>query len=236
MTFTAIYNSAFVYDRPGLPAGGRATPVHVDFGDGTSHRRHRRQAHALHPRLRARHLHRALQRDRRPGQPGDVAARRHRLRHAARRRSRSTATTFTAHVDGGDGRPLSYEWTFGDGDGAARPERSSTTGTDRVTLRVVDGTTTVATTSIGLGLALAPARSDRLALGEAVGAAQLGLALAAELVRRSRRSAAARRPAGRRRRGRPSSGRRCWCGASRPCGRSRPSPGRRSPSTCARRR
>src|SRR3954447_4579572 len=36
VTFTAIYDQAFIYDRPGLPGGQADGTIHVDFGDGTT--------------------------------------------------------------------------------------------------------------------------------------------------------------------------------------------------------
>src|SRR3954449_9173678 len=140
VAFTAIYNSAFVYDRPGLPAGGRATPVHVDFGDGTSTDvtgdKRTRFVHDYAPGTYT--VHFSVTDDQ--GNPATwqlVVTVFDTLRPSIEKHG----DTFIAHVDGGDGRPLTYEWTFGDGTVLHGPVVHHN-GLDHVTLRVVDGTTT----------------------------------------------------------------------------------------------
>jgi hypothetical protein len=139
--FTIVWSDAHTN------GAGRDGKVHVDWGDGTSQ--------DVDPDKRRRYFH-------------DFAPGTHTVTLSGKDLNGKTATwqtvvtvfeplrpsiekhgtQFTAHVDGGDGRLLSYRWTFGDG--TVRHGRTvEHSGTDRVTLRVVDGTTTVATTSAG---------------------------------------------------------------------------------------
>jgi hypothetical protein len=147
VTFTAIWARAFVYDRPDLPAGDRATPVHVDFGDGTSQ--------DVSGDKRTRFVH--------PYTPGSYT-----VRLAATDDRGATATwqlvvtvyprlrpaidedgaALVADVGGGDGRYLQYRWDFADGS-TAYGERVEHHPGGSVTLTVTDGTTTTA--SVGRG-------------------------------------------------------------------------------------
>jgi len=143
---TGTLNVAFtaVWDDPVIPSSSRDGAVHVDFGDGTSQN--------VNPDKRTRFFHAYT--------PG-----RYTVMLTGKDTSGNVVTwqlvvnvypplapsyekhgdEFAAHVDGGDGSALSYEWTFDDGTVLHGPVVTHD-GTDQVTLRVVDGTTTVATT------------------------------------------------------------------------------------------
>ena len=138
--FRAIYDGAFIYDRPGIPMGGSL--VRVDFGDGTSTDRpgDKRQAftHAYTPGTYTVHMSASDQAGSKFDYKFDVTV--YKPLQAA---ITSDTTTYTAHTEGGDGHVLSYEWTYADGSKAYGPTAPVRGG--GVTLRVVDATTTVAT-------------------------------------------------------------------------------------------
>ena len=154
VTFTSIYNQAFVYDRPGLPDGGLAGKVHVDFGDGTST--------DVSGDKRTRFVH--------DYEPGDYT-----VRLTAADESGNPASwqlvvrvypplrpsfesrpvgggvyRFTGRARGGDGNRLAWRWRFADGGSAEGRvvEHRFAPGADRgVTLTVADGTTMTAAVS-----------------------------------------------------------------------------------------
>jgi hypothetical protein len=152
VVFTAVYNQAFVYDRPGLPGGDRATPVHVDFGDGTS------QDVTGDKRTRFTH----------DFAPGTYTVRFTVTDASANQAAWQTVVTvypqldpsidavktgertwtFTARTDGGDQRVVRRDWSFSDGDTVSGERVTHTfAGTDApsASLLVADGTTTNAT-------------------------------------------------------------------------------------------
>jgi len=145
VTFTAIFNQAFIYDRPGLPGGDRSGPVHVDFGDGThtdvTGDKRTRFTHDYAPGTYTATFTA-------PTQDGNVATWQTivTVDPPLSASIDSNGTTYTAHVSGGDSDVLSYEWTYGDGTKAYGPTAPAT---GPVTLRAVDGTTTVATATAG---------------------------------------------------------------------------------------
>jgi hypothetical protein len=152
VTFTAIYDQAFVYDRPGLPGGERDGTVHVDFGDGTSTEsngdKRTRFTHDYEPgtytvRLSAKDA---------SGNPATwqlVVTVYRQLRAAiSATQTASGAWRFTAGSRGGDHRILRQDWTFSDGSSASgrQVEHSFPSGvTPGATLTIADGTTTTAT-------------------------------------------------------------------------------------------
>src|SRR4051812_22036223 len=126
VTFTAIYNQAFLYDRPGLPGGGRDGTVHVDFGDGTTTEsngdKRTRFTHDYEPgtytvRLSAKDA---------SGIPATwqlVVTVYNELRAGiSAKQTASGAWRFTAGARGGDHRILRRDWTFSDGSTASGPE------------------------------------------------------------------------------------------------------------------
>ena len=143
VTFTAVYDQAFVYDRAGLPGGERATPVHVDFGDGTGT--------DVTGDKRTRFVH-----DYTPGTytvrlsvtdaSGNPATWQLVVRvfPPLRPRIAERGTALAARVRGGDGRVLQYRWDFADGT-TRYGRRVAQPPAGGVTLTVTDGTTTTAT-------------------------------------------------------------------------------------------
>src|SRR3954468_9462846 len=154
VTFTAIYDQAFVYDRPGLPGGQRDGTVHVDFGDGTGTEsngdKRTRFTHDYEPgaytvRLSAKDA---------SGNPATwqlVVTVYRQLRAAiAATQTASGAWRFTAGARCGDHRILREDWAFSDGETASgrQVEHSFSAGaTPAATLTIADGTTTNATAS-----------------------------------------------------------------------------------------
>jgi hypothetical protein len=152
VTFTAIYDEAFVYARPGLPGGGRAAPVHVDFGDGTSADvtgdKRTRFTHDYTPGTYTVSLTA-------PAQDGKVATWQLVVRvYPALRPSIGALQTaadtyaFVARTRGGDHRLLRRDWTFSDGATASGRRVTHTFAPGQApaaTLTVADGTTTTAT-------------------------------------------------------------------------------------------
>lgn len=145
VTFTAIYNQAFVYDRPGLPGGDKAKPVHVDFGDGTSADvagdKRQQFTHDYEPGTYTATFT-ALAQDGNTATWQTIVT----VHPPLQASIEPDGTSWRAHVEGGDGDALSYEWTYADGTKAYGPTAPAT---GAVTLRVVDGTTTVATATSG---------------------------------------------------------------------------------------
>ena len=154
VTFTAIYNQAFVYDRPGAPGGGLAGKVHVDFGDGTSTDvagdKRTRFTHDYEPgeytvRLRA------------TDQSANTATWQLVVRVYRPLRPAITAKAvgggvwrFTGRARGGDGQRLAWRWRFSDGARAEGQvvEHRFPSGSDKgATLTVADGTTMTASAS-----------------------------------------------------------------------------------------
>jgi hypothetical protein len=152
VTFTAIYDQAFIYDRPGLPGGDRDGTVHVDFGDGTSTEsngdKRTRFTHDYDPgtytvRLSAKDA---------SGNPASwqLVVTVYKQLRAVIGAAKTGADTwrFTAGVRGGDHRVLRRDWAFSDGtsDSGQSVEHSFPAGTTpEATLTVADGTTTTAT-------------------------------------------------------------------------------------------
>ena len=152
VTFTAVFDEAFLYARPGLPGGAAAGLVHVDFGDGTSADvpgdKRKRFTHDYTPgtytvRLTA------------PAQDGNVATwqlvvRVHRALRPTVRAERVGRQTwsFAGGARGGDGTLLRRDWRFSDGTAAsgARVLHTFPVGTaPGAVLTVADATTTTAT-------------------------------------------------------------------------------------------
>jgi hypothetical protein len=152
VTFTAIYDEAFVYARPGLPGGGRAAPVHVDFGDGTSADvtgdKRTRFTHEYTPGTYTVSLTA-------PAQDGKVATWQLVVRvypalrpSIAARQTAAGTYAFAARVRGGDQRLLRRDWTFSDGATASGLRVTHTFAPGQppsAALTVADGTTTTAT-------------------------------------------------------------------------------------------
>jgi hypothetical protein len=150
--FTAIYNQAFVYDRPGLPGGERDGTVHVDFGDGTSTEsngdKRTRFTHDYEPgtytvRLSAKDA---------SGNPATwqlvVTVYRELRATIAASQTPGGAWRFTAGARGGDHRILRQDWSFSDGETASGRQVQHTFAagvTPEATLTIADGTTTTAT-------------------------------------------------------------------------------------------
>lgn len=154
VVFTAIYNSAFVYDRPGLPGGERAGTVHVDFGDGTSTEvtgdKRTRFTHAYEPGTYTVRLSAA-------DASGNITSWQLVVRVYPPLRPRIAAEQvgastwrYTGSARGGDGRRLAWRWRFADGGSAEGRvvEHRFAPGANRgVTLTVADGTTMTASVS-----------------------------------------------------------------------------------------
>jgi hypothetical protein len=154
VTFTAIYNSAFIYDRPGLPGGERAGTVHVDFGDGTSTEvtgdKRTRFTHDYAPGTYTVKLNAAdasgnttswqlVVRVYRPLRP----------RIAARQIGPDT-WRYRGGAHGGDGTRLAWRWRFADGgtaEGREVEHRFADGTAPGATLTVADGTTMTASAS-----------------------------------------------------------------------------------------
>jgi hypothetical protein len=147
----AIYDGAFIYeghsaqvaDTPGIPVSH--TPVHVDFGDGTSADvagdKRTPFTHSYAPGTYTLHMSATDGNGQSYDYKFDVT-----VFPALHPSITSDGTTYTAHVEGGDGHVLDYQWSYADGSKASGPTAPAS---GPVTLRVVDGTTAVATATAG---------------------------------------------------------------------------------------
>jgi hypothetical protein len=152
VTFTAIFDEAFLYARPGLPGGERDGTVHVDFGDGTSFEsngdKRTRFVHDYEPgtytvRLSAKDA---------AGNPATwqlvVTVYPRLTAGISALQTGANTWRFVGGVHGGDQRVLRSDWTFADGSTAsgAKVVHTFPAGvTPGATLTVADGTTTTAT-------------------------------------------------------------------------------------------
>jgi hypothetical protein len=151
VTFTAIYDPAFLYARSGAPGGDLNGKVHVDFGDGTST--------DVTGDKRTRFVH-----DYEPGdytvrftaadQSGNPATWQLVVRVYRPLRPRISAQSlgggtwrFTGRARGGDGNRLAWRWRFADGgkaDGPVVTHQFAAGRAPHATLTVADGTTMTA--------------------------------------------------------------------------------------------
>jgi hypothetical protein len=151
VTFTAIYDQAFVHDRTSTPGGGRVGPVHVDFGDGSATEsngdKRTRFTHDYEP---GKYTVRLSATD----EGGNLATWQLVVTVYRQLRAAITATQtasgawhFTAGSRGGDHRILRQDWSFSDGTTASgrQVEHSFPAGVaPEATLTIADGTTTTA--------------------------------------------------------------------------------------------
>jgi hypothetical protein len=154
VTFTAIYNSAFVYDRPGLPGGERAGTVHVDFGDGTSTEvtgdKRTRFTHDYAPGNYTVKLSAADASGNKTSWQLVVRVYRPLRPRIAAKQVATNTWRYTGSARGGDGTRLAWRWRFADGgtaEGRVVEHRFAPGTTPGATLTVADGTTMTASAS-----------------------------------------------------------------------------------------
>ena len=150
VTFTAIFNSAFVYDRPGLPGGERAGTVHVDFGDGSSTEvtgdKRTRFTHDYAPGTYTVKLNAADASGNSTSWQLVVRVYKPLRPRITVKRVGANTWRYTGSARGGDGARLAWRWRFADGETAEgrTVERDTDIG---ATLSVADGTTMTASVS-----------------------------------------------------------------------------------------